>query len=354
MKYLIIYASLYDRNKISYLIEKCYPGSNPEDEPKYQLLNQIINHFKEKPNDGCYVCLCEKGYYHSVLTGFPGDNEKDMPCPNCKQPIGAIYEEGEFGKECKIINRKGYMRIFKDKDDIEKTKENNNKKIQQINYMTIEEFKNEYIYPLYKEDKGLHRIKENYFKKDDKMVRNLSQISYRLLNYILYSHLFFAKLYTGVSENFDRYLPEKMNWGETLNECWILLKNELSKKDINFIEIFMNFTFKDLYNKINGEECIDDYDSLIDFEDKLEELIQKKIKISQDECKKYKESINEKSKDKNSFVSMLTEKYDSTNYDKEKYPNYDNFYYTDYLDEENISKLLNHKDKDIYFRNKFI
>ena len=344
----LIYASLYDRNKISYLIEKCYPGSNPEDEPKYQLLNQIINHFKEKPNDGCYVCLCEKGYYHSVLTGFPGDNEKDMPCPNCKQPIGAIYEEGEFGKECKIINRKGYMRIFKDKDDIEKTKENNNKKIQQINYMTIEEFKNEYIYPLYKEDKGLHRIKENYFKKDDKMVRNLSQISYRLLNYILYSHLFFAKLYTGVSENFDRYLPEKMNWGETLNECWILLKNELSKKDINFIEIFMNFTFKDLYNKINGEECIDDYDSLIDFEDKLEELIQKKIKISQDECKKYKESINEKSKDKNSFVSMLTEKYDSTNYDKEKYPNYDNFYYTDYLDEENISKLLNHKDKDKY------
>ena len=45
---------------------------------------------------------------------------------------------------------------------------------------------------------------------------------------------------------------------------------------------------------------------------------------------------------------MLTERFDSTNYDKEKYPNYENFYYTDYLDEENISKLLNHMDKNKY------
>lgn len=43
----------------------------------------------------------------------------------------------------------------------------------------------------------------------------------------------------------------------------------------------MNFTFKDLQHKINGEECIiDDYENLMDFEDKLEDLIQKKIKLS--------------------------------------------------------------------------
>ena len=127
----------------------------------------------------------------------------------------------------------------------------------------------------------MYKIKENYLKKNDKIVRNLSQISYRLLNCVLYSHLFFAKLYTGVPEIFDKYLPENMSCGDTLNECWILLKNELSKKDINFIEIFMNFTFKDLYNKINTKECINDYESLIEFEDKLEEIIQKKIKLSQ-------------------------------------------------------------------------
>jgi len=105
--------------------------------------------------------------------------------------------------------------------------------------MTIKQFEKDYITKLYKDDKGLHIIEENYFKKNDKKVRNLSQISYRLLNYILYSHLLYAKLYTGVSENFNKYLPikkkgddsiERMSWGDTLNECWILLKQELSKK----------------------------------------------------------------------------------------------------------------------------
>jgi len=224
--------------------------------------------------------------------------------------------------------------------------------------MTLDQFKENYINELYKKDKGLHKIEENYFKKNDKLVRNLSQISYRLLNYILYSHLFFAKLYTGVSENFDKYLPERqskddnsfirMSWGETLNECWILLKKELSEKDINYPEIFMNFIFKELYNKLNEENCLDDFDSLIAFENKLEESIQKKLEQSQVECKKYKELINKNCKDKDSCVSLLTEKFDKSNYDKKKYPNYENFYYTDYLDEENIGKILLHLNKEKY------
>ena len=67
-----IYSSLYNKNKISYLKEKCYPGCNPKYEPKYELYNKIINHFKFKQNEGCYLCLCEKGFYQSILTGFPG------------------------------------------------------------------------------------------------------------------------------------------------------------------------------------------------------------------------------------------------------------------------------------------
>ena len=135
----------------------------------------------------------------------------------------------------------------------------------------------------------------------------MSQLLYRLLNYILYSHLFFARLYTRITSNFDKYLPKNLNWGETLNECWKLLKEELSNIGINVIEIFMNFTFKDLFNKLNSQECIDNYDDLINFEVKLEEMIQKKIVLSQKECKKFNELI--KNQDKNSFANLLTEKY---------------------------------------------
>ena len=191
-----------------------------------------------------------------------------MKCPNCGKPIGSVCIEDEKEKIYKIINRKDYVRIFKDEEEINKIKKlsGKNKKLEEINYMTIEQFKEKYINKLFKNEKnekGLHKIEENYFKKNDKLVRNLSQISYRLLNYILYSHLFFAKLYTDKSENFDEYLPEKknndnnsfirMSWGEAINECWILLKKELYEKEINYPEIFMNFIFKELYNKLNEE-----------------------------------------------------------------------------------------------------
>ena len=108
----------------------------------------------------------------------------------------------------------------------------------------------------------------------------------------------------------------------------------------------MNFIFKDLYTKLNDENCLEDFDSLIAFEDKLEDLIQKKLELTQSECKKYKEMINKNCKDKDSCVSLLSEKFDQSNYDSDKYPNYDNFYYTDYLDEKNIGKMLDHLNKE--------
>jgi len=306
------------------------------------------------------LCLCEKGFYQSILTGFPGYYEKNMKCPNCGKHIGSICIEDEKEKIYKIINRKDYIRIFKDEDKINKIKKLNgkNKKLKEINYMTIEQFKEKYINKLYNDEKGLHKIEENYFKKNDKLVRNLSQISYRLLNYILYSHLFFAKLYTDKSKNFDEYLPEKknydnnsfirMSWGETINECWILLKKELSEKEIYYPEIFMNLIFKDLYTMLNKENCLNDFKSLIAFENNLEVLIQKKIAQSKEECKKYKELINKNCNNKDSFVNLLTEKFDKSNYNNENYPNYENFYYSDYLEEENVGKILEHLDKERY------
>ena len=355
-----IYSALYNKNKINYLKEKRYPGCNPKYEPKYELYNKIINHFKFKQNEGCYLCLCEKGFYQSIQTGFPGYYEKNMKCPNCGKHIGSICIEDEKEKIYKIINRKDYIRIFKDEDEINKIKKLNgkNKKLKEINYMTIEQFKEKYINKLYNDEKGLHKIEENYFKKNDKLVRNLSQISYRLLNYILYSNLFFAKLYAGESKNFDECLPEKknydnnsfirMSWGETINECWILLKKELSEKEIYYPEIFMNLIFKELYTMLNKENCLNDFKSLIAFENNLEVLIQKKIAQSKEECKKYKELINKNCNNKDSFVNLLTEKFDKSNYNNENYPNYENFYYSDYLEEENVGKILEHLDKERY------
>ena len=139
-----------------------------------------------------------------------------------------------------------------------------------------------------------------------------------------------------------------MNWGETLNECWIKLKKELLKKDINSIDIFINLIFKDLFNKLHSKECIDNYEYFIIFEKDLDQLIQEKVELTQIEIEKYKKIMNEKNEDKNSAFYLLKETFESKSYPKDEYPYYEYFYYSDYLDEEYISEKLSHIDKYKY------
>ena len=84
-----IYYPLYDNNYLSYLKEQFYPGN---DTKPNNIYSNIINHFKTKPNEGCYVCLCQNdGYYHCVKSGFPSYKELNMVCPKCLKQIGS-YE----------------------------------------------------------------------------------------------------------------------------------------------------------------------------------------------------------------------------------------------------------------------
>ena len=102
-----IYSYLYSRSNLNDFDQKFYPGNdNNKDKPYYELYNKIINHFKEKPDEGCYVCLCDKGFYHSVPSGFPDFKEINMKCPNCKTEIGAkefYKEERDEKDENKVI-----------------------------------------------------------------------------------------------------------------------------------------------------------------------------------------------------------------------------------------------------------
>ena len=84
-----IYYPLYFKKNLDYLTKRFYPGNDTKNEPYYELYYKIKNHFNQNPNQGCYVCLCKTGYYHSIYSGLPGEEEKNMKCPNCKEPIGA-------------------------------------------------------------------------------------------------------------------------------------------------------------------------------------------------------------------------------------------------------------------------
>ncbi len=82
-----------------------------------------------------------------------------------------------------------------------------------------------------------------------------------------------------------------MSWGEIMNESFEILKKELSKEGINSIEIYMNYTFKDLFEKLHDSECITEYKDLIELEKELEDIIQESIKKSKNEIENYNKII---------------------------------------------------------------
>ena len=358
-----IYSYLYNKDKLDDFDKKFYPGNdNNKNEPYYELYSRIVKQLQENPDDGCYVCLCDKGYCHSVSGGFVGINEINMVCPKCNREIGSkefyTKERDKKDENKKIIikvykmvtSNKNYYRIFKDSEQIDDLKRNKEhyEKFENMKYMTVEEFKKKYIEPLYKKEKGLNKIDMNTFRKENKVIRNLSKISYRLLNYILYCNLFFAYLYTK-EEKFNDYLPEGMTWITMIKECFNKLKINLKNKGIKHLEIFMNCIFKDLFAKLHNKNCINNFESLVKFEDELEDLINKKCEEAKKEIEKYKEDEKKIIGDEKSGIALIKEIYGKSKYDNSKeFPFYEYFYYTDYLNEDYIKKKLKEKDENDY------
>ena len=338
-----IYYPFYEKNKIKCFKEKYYPGN---DTKHNELFSNVINHFKIKKDQGCYVCLCSNPYYHSIPSGYPSKNDLNKTCPKCKQNIGWI--SSKKNEDWKIVKRNDYYRIFKDKNDLEKFKKNN--KFVDINCMTLKEFQKEYMYKSFKSEIGIYVGTKDSFKNNNKIVRNLSQISYRLLNFILYSNLFFARIIAEKSE-IDKYLPKNMSWNEILYQIWNSLNNELLNVNIDSIEKFMNYIFVNIFPLLINIEAIDKYDTLVEIEDKLEKEIQNCIK----NYEQYYKNLNEEG-DNNSFINLITEKFNHDKYKnnlnekdkKDEFPFYKFFYYTNYLDEGYIKQKISNMDENKY------
>ena len=333
-----IYGLFYDKNRIKDINKYYYPGNDIKDNPTYDVYIKILNHFKEKPKQACFVCMCKDGYYYSTRDEEPNEKDIDQNCPFCEEPMGSIKEKRRTIR----VKRNNYFRILtQDEYDYKKKRG-----FHEYDYITIDNFKEKYIDTNLQEEKGISKNDENHLKKDNKIVRDLTQVSYRLLNFILYSHLFFAKLITEDKE-YDNYLPDKMKWGQLINELWQLLKIELNNKGINNIELFMNYIFNDLFNKLNENKNIKEYQAFKKLEKVLHNLIIDKISLFLKEYKK-DNPVNENidKSDERFIYYLLKEKYTDIEFDE--YPFYQNFFYSDYIDENYLLELLKLKNKEKY------
>ena len=334
-----IYSFLYNKNNINDINKYYYPGNDIKDIPIYNLYSQIKKHFlNNKSNIGCYVCLCRNGYYLPILDDYDDKSLYNKKCPKCGELIGLKSAIIGYGH----IKRDNYYRIVYDEKELKEIKDKGNI---ETNLITIDNFKQKYIERFYTQEKGITVLDENHLKKDNKVIRNLSQISYRILNFILYSHLFFARLYTE-NKKFDNFKPKSMGWMDILIECWEQIRSELKKKKITVIEFFMNYIFFDISDILNKIFDNKNFEQFMNFEEDLEKVISKKIKDFLIESKSLEKLSNPDKNDRDSSLYLLNEKYQVNNLND--YPFYNDFYYSDYINEDFLLNQLYHKENNKY------
>ena len=313
----------------------------------FKLLEDIVN--KSPGDTGNYVCDC--GYFYSIgPCGFPNEQYKKQ-CPLCKQDIG--YGQGIIKNNSGYYNhglaiRPGHYRIFKNAEQKREQMSRFGVTDENIPNRTLEQYKEEVIKPLiYSCDKGITLIDKEDFLDKKKTVRNLSTISYRLLNFILYNHLFFANCLGYISEENlkEHCLIKNMNCLEMIQINWNLLEEVLKDVNIFSIQAFINLIFNDLSELISGLKIINRVEDLIEFEEKVEKKVNDNIEKYPDYYQEYLTMSNEYSllNEKNIKV-ILNETLPPTIYSEKEYPLFKYFIYTEY--HPNFEEAL--KQQELY------
>ena len=237
-----LYGALLSDKIIETINNNYFPGNEIPENDLLKTYEQLIEHFKKRnQNDGAYICECGHYYYIPAPGTF---NLKDN-CYKCKKKIE--------------IER--FFRVVKNK--IVNT---------QINCITLDEFYDKYIKNIYQNEKyGILKVSKKHFENIDKKIRGISQISYRILSFILFSHLLFAEELKYIqNQDYQKYLPERINnFVDIINKNWDILEIELKKKNINNIRIFLNLIFKDIVELIKNKNTLKTIQERNDLENDL-------------------------------------------------------------------------------------
>ena len=211
----------------------------------------------------------------------------------------------------------------------------------------LSEYKRDKIDPILEKNKfGLSKVEKVIFGDNNQKVRKLSTIGYRLLNFIVYSHLFYANCLGFIKdENMEKYTCNGMTIIEMLETDWNLLKNALQLKGIQIIQIYMNLIFDRLSQKIKNCKEIKTNEEREKFEDEIEILLEESFKEYEAYSKIYRMN-NEKmlELDKYSMKSLVLEINDVNDYDENEYPFYKYFIMTTYPSKQSFIEELKKVD----------
>ena len=268
-----LYSSIITKHCEKILEDNCIPGNNNLDNVfvnNYYLVEKHLNQYNAWY--GAYVCSC--GFYYDISPcGLPN---MTSICYNCGQKIGKGENPPGINGPHPLVQRPGHFRIFKDlaqKNEVFNRFGDNDKNVPN---MLLQEYKTKIIDPIIEKSiLGINKVSITIFEDNFKNVRKLSYIGYRLLNFILYSHLFYSNCLGFISEEkLKNYIVDGMTCLQMIKIDWNLLKDALQSKGIQIIQIFMNLIIPKICEKLKNCKFMKSNEERENFENNIEKLLQ--------------------------------------------------------------------------------
>ena len=285
------------------------------------------NHY----NYGAYLCSC--GYHYSIdKCTFP---TYEFKCPICKQMIG--------GKNHIIVRREGHLRVFFDNEsrNIKLKHSYADKNIPNILLADLEKQVNQEKKQLLK---SILPVEKEFFEKNQEKVREMGEITYRFLNFILYSLLFYSNIERYIKDkNLDKYLIKSMSCFDIMGKNWEIIYGLL--EDIP-VETFLNLIFPDIIQKFISGKSFKEQAEAIEFEKQINEIINTKLK--DEKLKKEIKKINDDliSINPNSEKVIIQELFPYDTYSEKIIPELKFFYLSEFPSKEDFILKFNSKEQN--------
>jgi len=284
------------------------PGGEPNDSLLIESYDEIQKFVNSGKTGAIYMCSCYS-WYTVGECGLPMEIKQ---CKNCGNNIG--------GRNHIPVQRQGHVRIFRDNND-NRTAYGNTPR-----YKMLSDLKNDANYQRNVQIRGFKRVNKAFFINKNKVVRNISNITYRVLSFIFYSCLLYDEELNYLTKNDLKLFFYKNEDNRTiltiLIDIWKILIEELSKKEIDNVQCFMNMVMPDIYQAISDNNSKME---TIDERRKFEMLCDDIINIAINNYKHYREDYMKNNKsileiEDDTIKSILQETSDINNLPPSNYP----------------------------------
>ena len=328
------YKNLISKNIISFLENNYIPGNFQFSNRKirsYYYIKELLT--KNPLKEGIYLCSC--GFYYTLdKSTFP---TKKFECPVCHLKLG--------GKDYNLVMREGHVRVFLDNETRKQiiTARYSDKYMKSI---LLEEYERDIKEKKKEMIKGIpikDLVIQDLDLKDEK-VRKMNDITYRFMNFVLYSFIFYANVKEMINNNhMKNYTFKNVTCFDIIENNWQKMQELLDKIPV---ELFINLIFDDIIEKLNSCPKFNTKEEAINFEEEINNIVLEKIKNKNliDNFKQINlHSINLEEK---SDKTIIQEIFPYNKYPDEEFPFLKYFYINEIPTREHFIKSFNLKENN--------